>query len=115
MENDPIETQRNKQILFWSAYATLNLMSLRLGRACVIQEYDISLPPPSESFSHLGVWGDLYTIWTRQAMVQNKIYTLLYSPAALGQPESDRVAHARGLVDDMNKNVIEPFEVIQDP
>lgn len=111
MEGDPIETQRKKQILFWSAYATLSLMSLRLGRASVIQQYDISLPPVAETFAHLGFWGHLYTIWTKQAGIQYKIYTLLYSPAALSQLESERVSHAHTLVNEMNKEIIEPVEV----
>lgn len=111
MEHDPLDVQHQKQTLFWSVYTTLNMMSLRLGRASVVQDYDIDIPSPSDTFSRLGMWGSVCALWTKQAMIQNKIYMLLYSPAALNRPELERVSHARRLAAEMHSTIIEPFEV----
>lgn len=111
MEHDPPSVQKEKQCLFWSVYTILNLMSLRLGRASVIQDFDIALPSPFETFPCNDIWGHICALWTKQAMIQNKVYTTLYSPAALNQPESVRVSHARSLAAEMNSTIIEPFEV----
>ncbi|KAJ5573733.1 transcriptional regulator family: Fungal Specific TF [Penicillium hispanicum] len=112
MEYDPPDVQQQKQTLFWSVYTILNVMSLRLGRASVIQDYDISIPSPSDTFSRFGTWGSICALWTKQAMIQNKMYMLLYSPAALNQPESERVSHARRLAAEMHSSIIGPFEHI---
>ncbi|KAI2793963.1 hypothetical protein POX_a00552 [Penicillium oxalicum] len=112
MENDPLELQRRKQDLFWSAYTITNMMALRVGRASVVQTCDIDIPPPSECFVNMGVWSNVCAIWARQAIIQNDIYVNLYSPAALNQPESQRVMHARRLADEMKREVLEPFEQI---
>lgn len=113
MEHDPPAVQKEKQCLFWSVYTVLNLMSLRLGRASVIQDFDIELPSLFETFPCDDIWGHVGALWARQAMIQNKVYTTLYSPAALNQPESVRVSHARSLADEMNSTIMEPFEVCQ--
>ncbi|KAJ5786105.1 transcriptional regulator family: Fungal Specific TF [Penicillium pulvis] len=110
MEHDPPSVQKEKQCLFWSVYTILNLMSLRLGRASVIQDFDIALPSPFETFPCNDIWGHICALWTTQAMIQNKVYTTLYSPAALNQPESVRVSHARSLAAEMKSTIIEPFE-----
>ena len=111
MEHDPLEVQANKQTLFWSVFTIHNMLSLRLGRASSVQEYDIGLPSPFDTFTSNGVWGTTCALWTKQAMIENKIYTLLYSPAALNQPENERVAHARRLAAELQTTVSEPFEV----
>lgn len=115
MEHDPIPIQRKKQLLFWSVYTILNMMSLRLGRACPIQNYDISLPLPQDPVDVPEPWGPVCVWWTKSAIIQSKIYQYLYSPEALQQPESHRVAHAHQLAAEMKSSVIEPFEVDQPP
>ncbi|KAJ5708899.1 transcriptional regulator family: Fungal Specific TF [Penicillium malachiteum] len=112
MEHDPPSVQKQKQSIFWSVYTIMNMMSLRLGRAPVVQEYDIGLPSPLETFADRGIWGNVCAIWTIQALIQGKVYTLLYSPVALNQPESQRVSHARQLAAEMKSEIIEPFESI---
>lgn len=114
MEQDPPEVQVKKQTLFWSVFTILNMLSLRLGRASPVQEYDIGLPSPFDTLTSNGVWGTVCALWTKQAMIENKIYTLLYSPAALNQPENERVAHARRLAAELQTTVSEPFEVCLD-
>ncbi|KAJ5653322.1 transcriptional regulator family: Fungal Specific TF [Penicillium lividum] len=112
MEQDPPEVQKQKQCLFWSVYTLLNLLALRLGRASVIQDFDIGLPSPFETFACDDIWGKVCALWTKQAMMHNKVYTTLYSPAALNQPEGVRVSHARSLAAEMNSTIMEPFERI---
>ncbi|KAJ5280356.1 hypothetical protein N7478_005728 [Penicillium angulare] len=112
MEHDTPAVRKQKQRIFWSLYTLLNLMALRLGRASPMEDYDIGLPPPSETFDDGTIWGKVCALWTTQATLQSKVYTLLYSPAALNQPESQRVSHARRLAAEMNTEIIEPFESI---
>ncbi|KAJ5461438.1 uncharacterized protein N7458_002990 [Penicillium daleae] len=112
MEHDPLELQHRKQDIFWSVYTIMNLMSLRLGRASVVQACDVDIPSPFECFPNMGVWSMVCSLWARQAVIQNDIYTNLYSPAALNQPESERAMHARRLAVEMKRDVLEPFDRI---
>lgn len=111
MEHDPPGVQGKKQLLFWTVYILLNMMSLRLGRACPIQNYDISLPLPQDTVDVPEPWGPVCVMWTKLAIIQSKVYQYLYSPEALQQPESHRAAHARQLAAEMNSSVMQPFEV----
>lgn len=116
MEHDPVPVQHQKQHLFWAVYTILNMMSLRLGRASSIQNYDISLPMPDENSEEiLQPWGPICTWWTRSAVIQSEIYQYLYSPKALQKPESERVTHAHRLAAEMKSMVMEPFEVSSPP
>ncbi|CAG8151121.1 unnamed protein product [Penicillium olsonii] len=111
MEHDSVPVQRQKQLVFWTVYTILNMMSLRLGRACPIQNYDISLPMPvAENLDVLEPWAPVCVLWTRSAIIQSKIYQYLYSPEALQQPESHRVTHAQKLAAEMKSSIMEPFE-----
>jgi Fungal specific transcription factor domain. len=116
MENDPVPVQRQKMILFWTVYTILNMMSLRLGRASSIQNYDISLPMLEENPAEIPQpWGPVCTWWTRSAIIQSEVYQYLYSPVALQKPESERVTHAHRLAAEMRSKVMEPFEVSSPP
>lgn len=111
MEHDPPTIQNKKQLLFWAVYTLLNMMSLRLGRACPIQNYDISLPIPQDPGDIREPWGPVWIWWTQSAIIQGKVYQHLYSPEALHQPESHRIAQAQRLAAEMKSSVMEPFEV----
>ncbi|KAJ5165470.1 uncharacterized protein N7500_007300 [Penicillium coprophilum] len=110
MEHDPVPVQQQKQLLFWSVYTMLNMLSLRLGRASPIQNYDISLPIPDENSDVVYPWGHVCMLWTKCAIIQSEIYQYLYSPEALQKPESERVTHARRLGAEMQSKVMVPFE-----
>jgi Fungal specific transcription factor domain. len=110
MEQDPQELQEKKQTLFWSVFTVLNLLSLRLGRASPVPNYDIELPPPPDSFTKKGVWSTVCALWTEQAMIEGKIYAYCIAEA-LNQPENERVTHARRLAAELQEHVFEPFEV----
>lgn len=112
MEHEPLPVQRQKQLVFWSVYTILNMMSLRLGRACPIQNYDISLPlPPADALDIPEPWGLICVLWTKSAIIQSKVYQHLYSPEALQQPQSHRIAHAKQLAAEMQSSVMQPFDV----
>jgi hypothetical protein len=111
MENEPEEVQDQRQSLFWSIDTLLNILSLRLGRGSVVQDYDITIPSPLASMSRAEPWGPVSALWCKQAAIQNRMYTMLYSPAALKRPERERVSHARRLAEELLSSVIEPFNV----
>ncbi|KAJ5665190.1 uncharacterized protein N7477_007638 [Penicillium maclennaniae] len=112
MEHDSQEVQEKKQTVFWSAFTILNLLSLRLGRASPVPDYDIGVPSPLDTCTGKNAWKTVCALWTKQSMIEGKIYALLYSPAALNQLESERVAHARQLATELQEVIFEPFEQI---
>lgn len=112
MEHDPPNVLETKPVLFWTIYSLDKALSLRLGRSSSIQDYDITVSSDinlGPSVSEL--WGSVYKLWIRLARIQGRVYELLYSPAALAQPESDRVMYARQLASDMQTTVMDPFKV----
>lgn len=111
MENDSRPERESKVRLFWSVYCLNKGLSLRLGQASVIQDYDISLRADTGDLGIEGPWKRVVPLWIRLAMIQGKVYELLYSPAALCKSESERVGHAERLAGEMRRGVMEPFEV----
>lgn len=111
MENDSQEVQENKHRLFWSVYCLDKGLSLRLGRASTIQDYDISSTPTFNRADISGFWKTVYYLWIALSRIQGKVYELLYSPAGLSQPEAQRIDHARRLASEMQESVMMPFKV----
>lgn len=112
MEHDPPRVQETKTILFWATYCLDKALSLRLGRSSSIQDYDVTLSPDINLGSSVSeLWKSVYRLWIRLARIQGRVYELLYSPAALAQPESDRVTYARQLASEMQTTVMDPFKV----
>ncbi|PIG84026.1 fungal specific transcription factor domain protein [Aspergillus arachidicola] len=110
MENDSYTMKQNKRRLFWSVYVTEKALSLRLGRASSIQDYDISLPTTFELLGDFEPWRTIYPLWINLARIQGKVYEMLYSPAALCKPADERASYARQLAAEMQMNVEEPFK-----
>ncbi|GMG29669.1 unnamed protein product [Aspergillus oryzae] len=110
MENDSYTVKQNKRRLFWSVYVTEKALSLRLGRASSIQDYDISLPTTFELLGDFEPWRTIYPLWINLARIQGKVYEMLYSPAALRKPADERASYARQLAAEMQMNVEEPFK-----
>lgn len=94
-ENSKRES-RHKQRLFWFLYVVEKGLSLRLGRASTIQDWDVTIPLPESTpedqesnqtsalFLGLGV---------KLARCQGDIHELLYSSTSLALP--DHVRHSR--------------------
>ncbi|PYH60922.1 putative C6 transcription factor [Aspergillus niger CBS 101883] len=100
-------------ILFWTVYVLDKAVSLRLGRASTIQDYDVTSLLNIDMAGLDEPYGKIYVLWVRFATIQGKVYELLYSPAALARPESERAAHARQLASEVQQEIMEPFEGIQ--
>ncbi|KAK8109489.1 hypothetical protein PG999_007626 [Apiospora kogelbergensis] len=110
LRGDSAETRRNKALIFWSAYMLDKGLSLRLGRASVLQDYDIGVPAVLERTAlrddYGGVAGSghsaaILSLWVKHAEVQGRLYQRLYSPGALRQPEAARAAQVGLLMADV--------------
>ncbi|KAK1466484.1 fungal specific transcription factor [Colletotrichum cuscutae] len=101
MINDDPEVKREKLKLFWLIYVHEKALSLRLGRSSTIRDNEITVPPMAiNSRSEQAIFGQLQK-WTELARLQGMVYDQIYSPAALIQPQSVRVAKARRLASEL--------------
>lgn len=95
MTEDPAELRKRKINLFWFLYVLDKGLSLRLGHASCIHDYDISVPMPLlDSEDEFSACNSLARFWCKLARMQGRIYEDLYSPRALKQPEANRVTKA---------------------
>ncbi|SPO02605.1 related to C6 transcription factor [Cephalotrichum gorgonifer] len=95
------DTRESRPLLFWSVYQIDKALSLRLGRPSTMRDFDISLPDDVLE-SPLGPeWIRIFNSWIKVARIQGGIYEKLYSPAALTQPEPERMAAAWGLAEEV--------------
>ncbi|KAK8023778.1 hypothetical protein PG993_011844 [Apiospora rasikravindrae] len=111
LRGDPPELRRTKALVFWSAYMLDKGLSLRLGRASVLQDYDIGVPSVLErtaldDTNYGGVAGSghstaILSLWIKHAEVQGRIYQRLYSPGALRQAGSTRAAQVHAVIADL--------------
>lgn len=102
---DDSEEERNCKIhVFWMIYMFDKTMSLRLGRASVIQDWDISLPFFDENRqAKEGPNGkEMLAYWVKVARVQGQTYEKLFSPAAFLRSPEERMRTAIDLVNAMN-------------
>lgn len=91
MKDDSPQKKADKSLLFWCTYMLDKGLSLRLGRASILQDYDISLPhivPETRAATYPG--NEVMTLWIKHAQIQGRIYERLYSPGALRQSETYR-------------------------
>lgn len=105
MKNDTDEQQRSKIHLFWMIYMFEKQLSLRLGRASRIQDWDVSLPLLTvRNGSPSGPWcGAMLIYWVKLARVQGQIYEKLFSATAFSKPRKERSQTAAALVRKMNQ------------
>jgi hypothetical protein len=105
MRDDTEEDRNNKMHIFWMIYMFDKTMSLRLGRASYIQDYDISLPFFSDGQISPGVPDSklMLTYWVKVARVQGQTYEKLFSPAAFLLSTEERTQTAVDLVNALNQ------------
>ncbi|KAK8074098.1 hypothetical protein PG994_004997 [Apiospora phragmitis] len=117
LRGDSPELRRTKALVFWSAYMLDKGLSLRLGRASILQDYDIGVPSVLERTALNDGDGENYgggggaggsghstailSLWIKHAEVQGRIYQRLYSPGALRQAEATRAAQVRAIIADL--------------
>lgn len=106
LQNDEEEERNSKIHLFWMIYMFDKQLSLRLGRASVIQDWDMSLPlvtsTPTPAAMAVGA-SQMLTYWIKVAKVQGQTYEKLFSPAAYLRTPEDRTRTAIELVNTMNQ------------
>ncbi|KAM0338765.1 hypothetical protein ACHAPU_011188 [Fusarium lateritium] len=87
-----------KSILFWYIYTTDKALAVRLGRAPVIQDWEVDIP---RTFSFEGILSletkAVASMWLSAATLQGQVYEQLFCPAALAQPPAVLVERALSL------------------
>lgn len=111
MEKDDESVKQNKIALFWTVYCIDKALSLRLGRAATIQDYDVSIPIVMNIAGIIEPWNSIYLLWIHYATAQGKVYEMLYSPMALKQSEEHRASQARKLASELQWIVMKPHKV----
>jgi len=100
-----------KIFLFWHIYTMDKTLSLRLGRAAIIQDWDMSLPYPVHdtglyslaSPMDNGLGTRMLHFWIKVAQIQGQVYQKLFSAAAFLRPAEERAQTAKQLVDALNQ------------
>ncbi|KAK7425531.1 hypothetical protein QQZ08_007972 [Neonectria magnoliae] len=102
MKNDTKKDVDHHTFLFWNVYFVDKSLSLRLGRASTIPDWDVAVPFPSmEDPGHGGIW-PFFVLWIGAAKCQGNIYELLYSPDSISQPDHVRQARVQALVTELH-------------
>ncbi|KAM5385702.1 hypothetical protein ACJZ2D_000901 [Fusarium nematophilum] len=93
---------KNKQLLFWFTYFIDKSLSLRLGRASTIPNWDITTPmlPIDATYSPIGA---AVAVWINTARCQGKIYDSLYSPESVAQPDHIRQSRVQALANELHE------------
>jgi hypothetical protein len=94
---------RYAQFLFWTTYYVDKSLSLRLGRASTIQDWDIVISLPSMSSESQEPVLAFFVLWVRTARCQGNIYEMLYSPASAAQPQDVRQSRVDSLVSSLHE------------
>lgn len=66
-----------RAVLFWHVYTLERGLSLRLGRACVMQDWDITIPRAVDYTAFPGPWSGVLNSWIKLGDIQAKAYELL--------------------------------------
>jgi hypothetical protein len=105
MINDTPKERNNKIHIFWMIYMFDKTLSLRLGRASIIQDWDISLPfiIPEDHDKDVRDGITMLSYWTKVARIQGRTYEQLFCPAAFLKSSEERMQTAAELVKAMNQ------------
>lgn len=78
VRSDPPRLRQIKALLFWQTYSWDKGLGLRLGRASIIQDCDISIPCELDFSGFLHVEESaIPKLWLRMSVVQGRIYEQL--------------------------------------
>lgn len=86
-----------KAILFWFSYMLDRGLALRLGRAPIIQDFDVTLPRVIGQVNATDMWKEVLRLWIAHSDIQGQIYEKLYSPTSLSHPVGQRIEAAQSL------------------
>ncbi|KAH6970667.1 hypothetical protein BKA56DRAFT_622339 [Ilyonectria sp. MPI-CAGE-AT-0026] len=88
--------------LFWHVYLLDKSLALSLGRAPIIQDYDVDVQPIADSHDpRRSPWDAAFSLFVEFSMIQAEIYQKLFSPAS--RRLGDEARHA--IVDDLSKRL----------
>ncbi|KAG5766964.1 hypothetical protein H9Q72_004974 [Fusarium xylarioides] len=105
------EEADTRAILFWHTYMADKAMSIRLGRASVIQDLEIDIPRSFNFHGNLSMEiRALTATWLRGATFQSRVYEQLLCPAALARPTAEIAERARLLAHECHQMEIEAKE-----
>ncbi|KAJ0418976.1 hypothetical protein BJY00DRAFT_172326 [Aspergillus carlsbadensis] len=90
--------------IFWSVYLVDKNMSLLLGRAPCIQDYDVDAPHPacSEDIT-VRPWDECLVLWVTLGRLQGQVYDRVYSAAALKFPQEVRNQNIQILAEELHQ------------
>lgn len=99
VEFDSPHERDRKIFLFWMVYVFDSCFSVRLGRAPIIRDADITIPMIThvDTISVSGI--ESFCYWITIVRVQCQAVEQLYSPTALGQPLGERSSRAAKLAE----------------
>ncbi|EEY20412.1 fungal specific transcription factor domain-containing protein [Verticillium alfalfae VaMs.102] len=107
MKNDKPEDREFKVFIFWSVYFIDKSLSLRLGRASTIPDWDVTVQPPDVKTAEKRALVGYFCLWIKAARCQGNTYEKLYSPDAIKQSDSVRLARVEKLVSDLEDLEVE--------
>ncbi|RDI77480.1 hypothetical protein Vi05172_g12470 [Venturia inaequalis] len=98
MKNDTDEEKKVKYAVFWIVYETDKNLSLRLGRASILQDWDINIPRPTRSpdspHPSGSKWLDMNYYLVQVGEIQGQVYQHLYSPGTSSKTDEERAQWA---------------------
>lgn len=103
MAGDTESDRDRKVMLFWFVYITDKMISLRLGHASAIQDFEVTLPKPRLSGTFLPSLVHLMNFWIDMSRIQGQTCEQLYSPAALTQSNNVRTQRAENLAHELRQ------------
>ncbi|KAK5726041.1 hypothetical protein LTR15_004232 [Elasticomyces elasticus] len=98
MQSDTVEEQESKIALFWMVYWLDNSFAVRLGRAPIIRDYEVTVPRLTSASTMPSTFLDAFNFSTRHSSLQCQVIEQLYSPLALRQSNEERCRRAARLV-----------------
>lgn len=97
-KNPKDEEASNKRRLFWTVYVIDKTMSLLLGRASYLQDFDMDVKTPSASPDpRFRPWDETFYWMIKLSEVQGNAYNKLYSPAAIRNSSNERLNDIKNL------------------
>lgn len=97
-KNPKEEDANNKRRVFWTLYVFDKTMSLLLGRASYIQDFDVDVKTPSiSSDAAIRPWDEAFYWMIKLAEIQGSTYNNLYSASALKRTSSERLGDIHSL------------------
>ncbi|KAI1434151.1 fungal-specific transcription factor domain protein [Xylaria sp. CBS 124048] len=114
MKDDEPQTKADKSLLFWCTYMLDKALSLRLGRASILQDYDISLPHVTPNARAAYPGKEVMTLWIQHARVLGRIYEHLYSPGALRKSEALRTEQVGLLASEQRRLMAETVALLRE-